>query len=416
MAILEAENLSKIFGPRPEAALEYMKQGGEKLEAQKRFGNAVGVFDVSLEIHEGETFVLMGLSGSGKSTLLRLLNRLHEPTAGRVLVNGTDITSLSRRELMDVRREMFSGMVFQNFAILPHRSVLDNVAFGLELQKRGRDDRYERANEAIELVGLAGWESNLPSQLSGGMQQRVGLARALAVNAPILLMDEAFSALDPLIRREMQDELLEIQGKMNKTIVFVTHDLDEALKLGDRIAIMRDAEVVQLGTAEQIVGRPADDYVRAFVEDVDRSDVLTASAIMQRPLATAMLRDGPRTVLRKLRRYGLSGIFVMDRERRLQGYLSSESVVEQVRADSEAEQIRQEDFEEPLIVQTDTPLNEIIDLASQVSKPIAVVDGDKRLRGVIVKGAILAALAGNNGDSAIGEPAAPEADAQGGAA
>ena len=416
MAILEAENLSKIFGPRPEAALEYMKQGGEKLEAQKRFGNAVGVFDVSLEIHEGETFVLMGLSGSGKSTLLRLLNRLHEPTAGRVLVNGTDITSLSRRELMDVRREMFSGMVFQNFAILPHRSVLDNVAFGLELQKRGRDDRYERANEAIELVGLAGWESNLPSQLSGGMQQRVGLARALAVDAPILLMDEAFSALDPLIRREMQDELLEIQGKMNKTIVFVTHDLDEALKLGDRIAIMRDAEVVQLGTAEQIVGRPADDYVRAFVEDVDRSDVLTASAIMQRPLATAMLRDGPRTVLRKLRRYGLSGIFVMDRERRLQGYLSSESVVEQVRADSEAEQIRQEDFEEPLIVQTDTPLNEIIDLASQVSKPIAVVDGDKRLRGVIVKGAILAALAGNNGDSAIGEPAAPEADAQGGAA
>jgi len=416
MAILEAENLSKIFGPRPEAALEYMKQGGEKLEAQKRFGNAVGVFDVSLEIHEGETFVLMGLSGSGKSTLLRLLNRLHEPTAGRVLVNGTDITSLSRRELMDVRREMFSGMVFQNFAILPHRSVLDNVAFGLELQKRGRDDRYERANEAIELVGLAGWESNLPSQLSGGMQQRVGLARALAVDAPILLMDEAFSALDPLIRREMQDELLEIQGKMNKTIVFVTHDLDEALKLGDRIAIMRDAEVVQLGTAEQIVGRPADDYVRAFVEDVDRSDVLTASAIMQRPLATAMLRDGPRTVLRKLRRYGLSGIFVMDRERRLQGYLSSESVVEQVRADSEAEQIRQEDFEEPLIVQTDTPLNEIIDLASQVSKPIAVVDGDKRLRGIIVKGAILAALAGNNGDSAIGEPAAPEADAQGGAA
>lgn len=413
MAILATENLSKVFGPRPEAALEYMRKGGDKLTAQKRFGNAIGVYDVSLEIKEGEIFVLMGLSGSGKSTLLRLLNRLHEPTAGRVLVGGTDITGLNRRELMDVRRRMFSGMVFQNFAILPHRSVLDNVAFGLELQKAGRDQRYERARQAIELVGLSGWENNLPSQLSGGMQQRVGLARALAVDAPILLMDEAFSALDPLIRREMQDELLEIQGQMNKTIVFVTHDLDEALKLGDRIAIMRDAQVVQTGTGEQIVGRPADDYVRAFVEGVDRSDVLTAAGIMQRPLATAVVRDGPRTVLRKLRRYGLSGIFVMDRERRLQGYLSSESVVQQVRADAEAEQIRREDFEEPLVVQADTPLSEIIDLASQVSKPIAVVDGERRLRGVIVKGAILAALAGNNGPAQ--EPAAPEPEVQGGA-
>lgn len=405
MAILATENLSKVFGPRPEAALEYMRKGGDKLTAQKRFGNAVGVFDVSLEIREGETFVLMGLSGSGKSTLLRLLNRLHEPTAGKVLVGGTDITELNRRELMEVRRRMFSGMVFQNFAILPQRSVLDNVSFGLELQKVDRNKRYERAQHAIELVGLSGWENSIPAQLSGGMQQRVGLARALAVDAPILLMDEAFSALDPLIRREMQDELLEIQGQMNKTIVFVTHDLDEALKLGDRIAIMRDAEVVQTGTAEQIVARPADDYVRAFVEGVDRSEVLTASGIMQRPLATAMVRDGPRTVLRKLRRYGLSGIFVTDRERRLQGYLSSESVVEHVRSDGEAEQIRPEDFEEPLVVQADTPLSEIIDLASQVSKPIAVTDGEGRLRGVIVKGAILAALAGNNGPAEATPPA-----------
>lgn len=405
MAILATENLSKVFGPRPEAALEYMRKGGDKLTAQKRFGNAVGVFDVSLEIKEGEIFVLMGLSGSGKSTLLRLLNRLHEPTAGKVLVGGTDITELSRRELMEVRRRMFSGMVFQNFAILPQRSVLDNVSFGLELQKVDRSKRYERAQHAIELVGLSGWENSVPAQLSGGMQQRVGLARALAVDAPILLMDEAFSALDPLIRREMQDELLEIQGQMDKTIVFVTHDLDEALKLGDRIAIMRDAEVVQTGTAEQIVARPADDYVRAFVEGVDRSEVLTASAIMQRPLATAMVRDGPRTVLRKLRRYGLSGIFVTDRERRLQGYLSSESVVEHVRADGEAERVRPEDFEKPLVVQADTPLSEIIDLASQVSKPIAVTDGEGRLRGVIVKGAILAALAGNNGPAEEASPA-----------
>lgn len=396
MAILATDRLSKVFGPRPEAALEFMGRGGSKAEAQSRFGNAVGVYDVSLEINEGETFVLMGLSGSGKSTLLRLLNRLHEPTSGRVLVGGTDITALGRRELREVRRTMFSGMVFQNFAILPHRTVLENVVFGLELQRQPQAKRNARALEAIELVGLSGWEKSLPAQLSGGMQQRVGLARALAVDAPILLMDEAFSALDPLIRRELQDELVELQGRMNKTIVFVTHDLDEALKLGDRIAIMRDAQVVQVGAAEEIVARPADDYVSAFVEGVDRSEVLTARNIMQPPLTTALLRDGPRTVLTKLRRHGLSGIFVTDTDRKLHGYLASETVVELLRAESDSANIRQELFSPALTVEPDTPLSDIIDLASTATGPIAVV-AEGRLRGVIVKGAILAALAGRNG-------------------
>ncbi len=395
--ILATEGLSKVFGPRPEAALDFMYQGGSKADAQAEYGNAVGVFDVSLEIDEGETFVLMGLSGSGKSTLLRLLNRLHEPTRGKVLVAGSDITGLNRRELMEVRRSMFSGMVFQNFAILPHRTVLENVGFGLELQKVPSAERRDRSQQAIELVGLKGWEQSLPSQLSGGMQQRVGLARALAVDAPILLMDEAFSALDPLIRREMQDELIELQGRMNKTIVFVTHDLDEALKLGDRIAIMRDAQVVQVDTAEQIVAHPADDYVRAFVEGVDRSEVLTARNIMQPPLTTAFLKDGPRTVLTKLRRHGLSGIFVTDSDRNLKGYLTSEAVIEQVRANEHADRVDSRRFEQPSAVEADTPLSEIIDLATQTSGPIAVVEGGSRLRGVIVKGAILAALAGNNG-------------------
>lgn len=403
MTILATENLSKVFGPRPEAALEFMRGGGSKAEAQERSGNAVGVYDVSLEINEGETFVLMGLSGSGKSTLLRLLNRLHEPTAGRILVAGEDITKLGRRELMDVRRRMFSGMVFQNFAILPHRSVLDNVGFGLELQKVKKSERLERSNRAIELVGLAGWEGNLPGELSGGMQQRVGLARALAVDAPILLMDEAFSALDPLIRREMQDELIELQGRMNKTIVFVTHDLDEALKLGDRIAIMRDAQVVQVGRAEQIVAHPANDYVSAFVEGVDRSEVLKASNIMQPPLTTAFLRDGPRTVLTKLRRHGLSGIFVTDTDRNLKGYLESGTVVEQLKANPDADKLDPAKFETPESVELDTPLSEIIDLASQATGPIAVVRQGK-LRGVIVKGAILAALAGRNGEPDTTEP------------
>ena len=403
MAVLATEHLSKVFGPRPEAALEFMRKGGSKAEAQARFGNAVGVYDVSLEINEGETFVLMGLSGSGKSTLLRLLNRLHEPTSGKILVNGQDIAGLGRRELMEVRRKMFSGMVFQNFAILPHRTVLDNVGFGLELQKVPKAKRTELSMQAIELVGLAGWENSLPGELSGGMQQRVGLARALAVDAQILLMDEAFSALDPLIRREMQDELIELQGRMNKTIVFVTHDLDEALKLGDRIAIMRDAQVVQVGKAEQIVAHPANDYVSAFVEGVDRSEVLVARNIMVPPLTTAFLRDGPRTVLTKLRRHGLSGIFVTDTDRNLKGYLASENVVQQVKSDPQAEQLNSALFEEPLSVELETPLSEIIDLASQATGPIAVVQAG-RLRGVIVKGAILAALAGRN-DS---EPATPE--------
>src|SRR5690625_387286 len=409
--ILATEGLSKVFGPRPGAALDFMYQGGSKAEAQARFGNAVGVFDVSLEINEGETFVLMGLSGSGKSTLLRLLNRLHEPTRGKVLVEGTDITALNRQELMEVRRSKFSGMVFQNFAILPHRTVLDNVGFGLELQRVPRQQRQERSQQAIELVGLKGWEHSLPSELSGGMQQRVGLARALAVDAPILLMDEAFSALDPLIRREMQDELIELQSRMNKTIVFVTHDLDEALKLGDRIAIRRDAQVVQVDTAEQIVARPADDYVRAFVEGVDRSEVLTAGNIMQPPLTTAFLRDGPRTVLTKLRRHGLSGIFVTDTERNLKGYLTSESVIEQARENGEADRIDPARFEEPVAVEADTPLSEIIDLAVQTSGPIAVVDPGSRLRGVIVKGAILAALASGNGNGEAEQPAAAGSEA-----
>lgn len=390
---IATRNLTKVFGPRPERAIEHIRAGGSKLEAQERLGNAIGVYDVSLDIREGETFVLMGLSGSGKSTLLRLLNRLHEPTAGQVLVDGIDLTGLSKRELLRVRREKFSGMVFQQFAILPHRSVLDNVAYGLELQGLPTRQRHERSMEAIELVGLKGWESNYPAQLSGGMQQRVGLARALAVDADVLLMDEAFSALDPLIRREMQDELLELQSRMNKTIVFVTHDLDEALKLGDRIAIMKDAQVVQIGTAEEIITSPADDYVAAFVEGVDRAEVLRAGSIMQPVKDTAHVRDGPRTVLTKLRRSGLSGILVVDSERRLHGYLSAEQLRAQLDDGAASrEHVDESRMIEPTTVEVDTPLQELITLAAENPGPYAVVDERGRLRGVIVKGAILAAL------------------------
>ncbi len=390
---LSTQHLSKVFGPRSERALEILDGGGTKAELQK-LGNAVGVYDVSLDIREGETFVLMGLSGSGKSTLLRLLNRLHEPTAGKVLVDGNDITALNRRQLLEVRREKFSGMVFQQFAILPHRNVLDNVAYGLEVQGIGADERRRRAREATALVGLEGWENYYPSELSGGMQQRVGLARALAVNADILLMDEAFSALDPLIRREMQDELVELQARVNKTIVFVTHDLDEALKLGDRIAIMKDARVVQVGTAEEILTEPADEYVEAFVEGVDRASILTAANIMQPVKETALLRDGPNTVRTKMRRHGLSGILITDTERRVQGYVTSESLRAQLEdPNSPRDRIDPARLEPATLVSLDAPLQGIIGLALEASAPIGVVDERERLRGVVVKGAILAALA-----------------------
>lgn len=391
---LECRGLTKVFGARPERVVEFLEAGGTKEEAQARFGNAVGVHDVDLRIHAGETFVLMGLSGSGKSTLLRLLNLLHKPTEGQVFVDGVDLTRLSRGELLRLRREKFGGMVFQQFAILPHRTVLDNVRFGLEVKGMPASEQRKRALEAIEVVGLAGWERNLPAELSGGMQQRVGLARSLAVDADILLMDEAFSALDPLIRREMQDELLELQARVNKTIVFVTHDLDEALKLGDRIAIMRSGRVVQLGGAEEIITAPADDYVEAFVAGVDRTGVLTAGSIMQPVKATATLSDGPRTALTKMRRFGLSGLLVLDRERRVQGYLSSEAgVAQSEEPGAPASRLEPSRLTEALVVRTDASLADLIVAASGRSEPIAVVDGAGRLRGVVVKGAILAALA-----------------------
>ncbi len=400
---IETRKLSKLFGPRPERAIEHIRSGGSKQEAQERFGVAIGCFEVDLKIHAGETFVLMGLSGSGKSTLLRLLNRLHEPSSGQVLIDGEDVTKLNKQELLRVRREKFSGMVFQQFAILPHRTVLDNVGYGLEVQGASRSELRERSMRAIELVGLNGWENNLPAQLSGGMQQRVGLARALAVDADVLLMDEAFSALDPLIRREMQDELLELQSRMGKTIVFVTHDLDEALRLGDRIAIMKDGEVVQVGTAEEIITKPSDAYVEAFVEGIDRTEVLTASSIMQPVKETAHVRDGPRTVLTKIRRYGLSGILVVDSDRTLKGFLPAEAVIEQLEDDAASrDRIEEKRIVPASSVQTTIALQEVIAHSTDATGPIAVVDDAGKLRGVIVKGAILAALV-RGGEAAVAD-------------
>lgn len=324
---IEVKDLVKIFGNNPQKALNLLEEGRSKEEILGETGLTVGVNKVSFTVYEGEIFVIMGLSGSGKSTILRCLNRLIEPSAGSVSIDGVDITKLKPQELREVRQKKL-GMVFQQFALLPHRTVLQNVVFGPEIQKVSKSEREKKAKESLALVGLAGWENSYPDELSGGMKQRVGLARALTNDPDILLMDEAFSALDPLIREEMQDELLKLQQKMNKTIVFITHDLNEALKLGDRIAFLRDGSLVQVGTPEEIVGNPADEYVAKFTRGVDRSMILTLKDIMKRPHPVVQLRDGPNVALRIMKDHGLSSVFVVDRARRLQGLITADQAVE----------------------------------------------------------------------------------------
>ncbi|EJI1383749.1 MULTISPECIES: quaternary amine ABC transporter ATP-binding protein [Vibrio] len=280
--LIEISGLYKIFGTRPNSVIERVKLGHSKEQVLAETGHTVGLKDINLQIQKGEIFVIMGLSGSGKSTMIRHFNRLIDPTMGQILVEGVDVMQLSNKELEQFRRHKMS-MVFQRFGLLPHRTVIDNIAYGLEVQGMSKEARLEKANEWLETVGLTGYEHQYPAQLSGGQQQRVGLARALATDAEILLMDEAFSALDPLIRSEMQDQLVELQQKLHKTIIFITHDLDEALRLGDRIAILKDGELVQQGSPDEILLHPADEYVEAFVKDVNRARALTVETLMQPP-------------------------------------------------------------------------------------------------------------------------------------
>jgi glycine betaine/proline transport system ATP-binding protein len=292
-AAVQVDGLWKIFGTRADKVIGTDDADLSRKDLQEKTGCVMAVKDVSFEVAPGEVFVVMGLSGSGKSTLVRLLNRLIEPTAGTVQLFGEDITSMSDRTLLDTRRRRVS-MVFQHFGLLPHRKVIDNVAFGLEVRGEGRTDRRNRAQEMVDLVGLSGYENNFPDQLSGGMQQRVGLARALASDPDILMFDEPFSALDPLIRRDMQNEVIRLHHEVGKTMVFITHDLAEALKLGDRILIMRDGEIVQIGTPDEVVGAPADDYVRDFVSDVPKSHVLTLKWVMREAKDGEVGADSPK--------------------------------------------------------------------------------------------------------------------------
>ena len=282
MSKIEINNVFKIFGPKPSSVLQMVKDGSSKEEILEKTGHTVGLDNVTLKINEGETFVCMGLSGSGKSTLIRHLNRLIDPTDGEILIEGTNVMSLKKEELIDFRRHKMS-MVFQRFGLFPHKTVLQNVGYGLEMQGKAEDERNKISMEKINAVGLNGFENQYPAQLSGGMQQRVGLARALATDTDIMLMDEAFSALDPLIRSDMQKQLIDLQSQLKKTIVFITHDLDESLRLGDHIGILNAGKLVQVGTPEEIIMNPADDYVKAFVKDVNRAKVIKAKIIMKKP-------------------------------------------------------------------------------------------------------------------------------------
>ncbi|AOC89827.1 glycine/proline betaine ABC transporter ATP-binding protein OpuAA [Bacillus sp. L381] len=388
---IKVENVSKVFGKQTKKAIQMLSSGKNKKEILKATGSTVGVNQANFDVYDGEIFVIMGLSGSGKSTLVRLLNRLIEPTAGNIYIDGDMITNMSKDQLREVRRKKIS-MVFQKFALFPHRTILENTEYGLELQGVDKKEREQKALDSLKLVGLEGFEHQFPDQLSGGMQQRVGLARALTNDPDILLMDEAFSALDPLIRKDMQDELLDLHDSVGKTIIFITHDLDEALRIGDRIVLMKDGNIVQIGTPEEILMSPSNEYVEKFVEDVDLSKVLTAGHIMKRA-ETVRIDKGPRVALQLMKNLGISSIYAVDKQKKLLGVIHAADAKKAVESDLSLQDILNTEF---TTVHESTYLTEIFDVVSDANIPIAVTDDKGRMKGIVVKGALIGALSGNN--------------------
>lgn len=392
MLKIEVKNLTKIFGKHPDKGLGLLQEGKTKEEILEDTGMTVGVNQVSFEVNSKEIFVIMGLSGSGKSTLIRLINRLIEPTSGNIFIDGEDLSKLDKQRLREVRRKKL-GMVFQNFALFPHRTVLENTGYGLEIQGVKKEEINKRAYESLEMVGLKGYENQYPDQLSGGMQQRVGLARALANDPDILLMDEAFSALDPLIRKEMQYELLELQSRMKKTIIFITHDLDEALRIGNRIALMKDGEIVQVGTSEEIMTNPANEYVEKFVEDVDKSKVFSAEHVMKRAESIEIEKHGPRVAIQQMKKLGISSIHVVNEQKEFLGILTAEAASKAIKEDNK--NIKEIMETEVPKVFLDTPLSDLFEIIHNSPVPVTVVDNNNILKGVIVRGAVIAALTRN---------------------
>lgn len=394
MTKIEIKDLSILFGPEKAKAKKMIKQGKSKQEILKETGCTIAVRNANLEIEEGEMFVIMGLSGSGKSTLVRCINRLNEPSMGEIWLSGRNITSLSDKELLQIRRKEMA-MVFQHFGLLPHRTVLSNIAFGLELQGVPKEEREKKAYESIAVVGLKGYENQRVDELSGGMQQRVGLARALANDPEVLLMDEAFSALAPLIREQMQDELLDLQEKMKRTIVFITHDLDEAIKLGDRIAIMKDGEVVQVGTPEEILTDPANDYVTRFTESVDRGRVVTASSIMlTQPIVVRIRKDGPEAIIRKMREKRLYALPVIGTDEQFLGEIRLKDVL-RLRKEGARDISSIVMKEVPSVLESMT-VEDMLPLLPKVQQALPVVDENNRLKGVVSTSAIIIEMTGKD--------------------
>ena len=391
MGQIQIRNVYKIFGPKPHSVMDLVRRGVPKDELLNDTGHTIGVQDVTLTIEPGQCTVVMGLSGSGKSTLIRHINRLIDPTAGEIIVEGQNVLELKGRELEDFRRQKLS-MVFQRFGLFPHKTVIDNIAYGLDIKGGSKAEKRanrEKARHWIGQVGLTGYEDQYPSQLSGGMQQRVGLARALATDADTLLMDEAFSALDPLIRREMQDQLIELQERLQKTIMFITHDLDEALRLGDKIAIMKDGAIEQIGTGEEILQNPRTEYVRRFVEDVNRGRVLTAGTVKIE--CTIVKKDAtPGEALRQLGEEGLRVTYVVDAEGRLVGAVTAAALRK-----GERENVPTIDslVEDVPTATEDNVLEEILPMTVGEDIPVAVLNENGELKGILPKDTIIRALA-----------------------
>ncbi|KRN12090.1 glycine betaine L-proline ABC transporter ATPase [Fructilactobacillus fructivorans] len=392
---IKVNHITKIFGPHVQKAQELLSKGEDKAQILDETGSTVGVDNVTFSIKNNEIFVIMGLSGSGKSTMLRMFNRLIDPTSGAIYLDGKDIMKFDKKQLLDLRRKKMS-MVFQGFGLLPNRTILENAAFGLEVQDVKKEERDKKAHESLEMVGLHGYDDSYPGELSGGMQQRVGLARAITNDPDILLMDEAFSALDPLNRREMQNELLELQRKLHKTIIFISHDLNEALRVGDRIMMMHDGDVIQVDTPEDLLDHPKNEYVKKFIENVDRSKILTAYNVMVKPNTVNIDKDGPKLALRRMKEDQISSIFVVDSDNHFVGIVD---------ADDANEMIDKNEKDLHTALETDvpttapnTPIGDLFNAISKSPIPYAVVDDEKHLQGIILRSAVLDAMATKGAD------------------
>jgi len=388
------KKLTKIFGKRSKEMLKRLAKNQSKEQIFKETGNTVGVKDASFVVNEGEMFVIMGLSGSGKSTLIRCLNMLNKPTAGEIYVDGENIVKYNHQQLRKFRQKK-AAMVFQNFGLLNHRTVLGNVEYGLEVRGMKNEERKIIALETIESVGLSGWENKYITELSGGMKQRVGLARALANDPDILLMDEPFSALDPLIRRDMQLELLDIQSKLKKTIVFITHDVNEAFKLGDRVAVMKDAEIVQIGEPEDILNNPSNSYIENFVSGIDRSKVLQAKHIMVNSRAMVNLKHGLKVAIKEMESNSISSVFVVDDHRKLEGIITIDDAIKALKEKIIFKEALKQDYSS---VDEETYVEDLIQMAVDTKYPIAVINENKKLMGIIMRVSVLSGLIQDNSE------------------